>query len=227
MTTTNLLPPFTQTRLLDAAERLFADRGFHGVALRELTRVAGVNLAAVNYHFGDMATVYREVLLRRIRPLNARRLRLLHEACEQAGAQPPAQTEVWRALALPLFELHRDETQGGRTFGLLLVRALTEPRSTGDTLIADEYHPVLARFAQQIRRYAIHLTPEDFMWRFSFVLGALHHALATLPQMTALTKGICRSDDHEGALARFIAHATAAFAAEPTRSQGLPGQHPS
>lgn len=195
------------------------------MALRELTRAAGVNLAAVNYHYGDMAAVYREVVLRRLRPLNLARLQLLDEASQSAGGFFPNPPALWRALASPLFDLHRDNAAGGRAFALLISRILTEPWADGQRIIVDEYHPVLARFAQQFRRHAPQLSPEDFMWRFSFVIGSLHHTVATLDQMTKLTKGICRSDDHAGALSRFIAHAVASFGPSPTISGGSADQH--
>ncbi|MBU4563571.1 MAG: CerR family C-terminal domain-containing protein [Desulfarculus sp.] len=51
----------TQERLLDEAERLFADKGYDGVSLREITAAAGTHLAAVNYHFGSKENLYLEV----------------------------------------------------------------------------------------------------------------------------------------------------------------------
>jgi AcrR family transcriptional regulator len=213
--------PATSKRLLAAAEKLFAEHGPRGVSLRELTRAAGANLASVNYHFGDMAAVYREVLLRRLRPLQVRRLTLLEEA--MAGAQLPSLPVLLAALARPLFELQHDEVQGGRAFVRLLCRAVLDDDPVEQRLIAEEYHPPLARFAQQIRR---HLTPEEFLWRFSFVLGTLHQTVATLHQMTGLTRGICRSDDPEGTLQRFVAHAASTLSA-PLISTGSAGQHPS
>ncbi len=52
----------TRERLLDAAARLFADRGFRKVTVREICREARANVAAINYHFGDKLGLYREVL---------------------------------------------------------------------------------------------------------------------------------------------------------------------
>ena len=52
----------TRARLLAAAERLFADRGFKKVTVREICRAARANVAAINYHFGDKLGLYREVL---------------------------------------------------------------------------------------------------------------------------------------------------------------------
>jgi AcrR family transcriptional regulator len=52
----------TRDRLLAAAERLFADRGFKKVTIREICRAARANVASVNYHFGDKLGLYREVL---------------------------------------------------------------------------------------------------------------------------------------------------------------------
>jgi AcrR family transcriptional regulator len=52
----------TRERLLKAAERLFAERGFKKVTVRDICRAARANVAAVNYHFGDKQRLYREVL---------------------------------------------------------------------------------------------------------------------------------------------------------------------
>jgi AcrR family transcriptional regulator len=180
-----------------------------------ITEAAKVNLAAVNYHFGDKETLFREVILRRIQPLNALRLAMLDEACVSAGSAPPPLEQIIRILAEPIFDLHRKPHTGGRAFVQLLSRGPTEPLSIINKILADEYHPLLNRFGQVIRRHAPQLSPEEFLWRLSFIIGAMHHTLATLHQMNVLTRGICRSDDYDGALARFIAHAGITFKAPP------------
>ena len=54
--------PDTRARLLDAATRLFAERGFHNVSVRDICAEAGANVAAVNYHFDGKLGLYREVV---------------------------------------------------------------------------------------------------------------------------------------------------------------------
>ena len=80
----------TKDRILDTAERLFADKGYPATSLRDITNEAGVNLAAVNYHFGSKEALLSAVLDRRIGPVNEKRLELLDAAEAQAGNQPLA-----------------------------------------------------------------------------------------------------------------------------------------
>ncbi len=178
--------------------------------MREITTAAKVNLAAVNYHFGSKELLYREVVLRRIRPLNAERLARLEQIVALSGDRPPLEL-VLEILIQPVFEIHRDPTKGGACFVRIMARSLTEPLPFMQTVLADEFHSALARFGQIIRRHATHLSPEEFMWRLSFVVGAMQHTLSTLHQMSALTRGLCRNDDYDGALNRFNNFAVGVF----------------
>ena len=114
-------------------------------------------------------------------------------------------------MARSLFELFSDEPGGAGA--RLIGRSLADPLPFMENFLAEEIHPVLARFAQAIRRNFPTLSPEDFLWRFSFVVCALQHMLATLHQMTALTRGICRDNDHAGALDGFVRSAASVFRA--------------
>jgi AcrR family transcriptional regulator len=209
-------PAATPDLILDTAEAAFAEHGFNGVSLRDITAKAGVNLAAVNYHFRNKENLYAEVIRRRIRPVNELRLRNLDRAVARAGPQPPPLAEIIDLMVRPVFDLHRDPSRGGPHIVRIIARSMTEPLPFLDELVAAEFHPVLARFTQVIRRHVAHLPPEDFMWRMNFMIGAMQHTLATLHQMGPLTRGICRSNDYEGALARFIA-ASLAILTAPVR----------
>ena len=204
-----------RNKILISAESLFAQHGYKGASLREITRAANVNLAAVNYHFGDKETLFCETLRRRLAPINKTRLANLEQARQSAGDGPIPLAIVIELLARPFFELGQDTATGGHHSVRLIGRCLAEPQPFMAPLLSNEFHPVMARFAQAIRRHVPTLSPEEFLWRLSFVVGAMHHTLATLHCMKELTQGICRNDDHEGALRRFTQFAIVAFTASP------------
>ena len=85
----------TRDRLLKVAERLFADRGFRKVTIREVCRAAHANVAAVNYHFGDKLGLYREVLQAAIDVMRA-----TTDAAQLAGAGQPAEEQLRRWIAI-------------------------------------------------------------------------------------------------------------------------------
>jgi AcrR family transcriptional regulator len=201
----------THERILDAAEQLFAEQGFTDSSLRQITKAARVNLAAVNYHFGDKESLYAEVLRRRLSPINELRLARLDAALAASPADVPDLSTLIDILLRPVFEVHRDPARGGPHIVRIIARTLTEPLPFTRELLSAEIEPVLLRFAQLIRRHIPHLPPEEFYWRLSFVVGAMQHTLATLHQMGALTRGICRDNDYEGALRSFTTAARAVF----------------
>lgn len=203
----------TQIRILTAAESLFANQGYHGTTLRQVTQKAKVNLAAVNYHYGDKESLYVAVIRHRIRPINQARLTLLAEAERAADGKPVPLSRIVEIMARPIFELGGDPASDGQHTVRLLGRILAEPLPFMDEVLAVEFHPAMASFGQAVRRHAPTLTPEDFLWRLSFVVGAMHHTLATMHRMKDLTRGICRNDDHEGALRRFVQFAVPTFTA--------------
>lgn len=206
----------TLDRILIAAESLFAENGYDGTTLRQITKKAKVNLAAVNYHLGDKESLYREAIRRRIRPINEIRLISLAAAEAEAGGRPVPLVILFHLLAEPLFALFADPDARGRHTARLIGRCLVEPLPFLENFLADEFQPVMTRFGQALRRHTPAVPPEDFLWRLSFVIGAMLHTLASLHRMKTLTRGICRDNDHAAALPRFVQFATAVFGQDLT-----------
>src|ERR1035441_2696326 len=90
----------TRTAILSAAERLYADRGFGDVTLRDIVAAAGVNLAAVNYHFGSKDELIAELFVTRSLATNRERLNELKAAEAAGGGSAPlaARTRSGRTL---------------------------------------------------------------------------------------------------------------------------------
>jgi len=194
----------TVGKVLSSAAELFSEFGYHGASVRDITRKAGVNLAAMHYHFGDKQELYRATIVRYLRPINETRLRNLASAGELAGGFPIPLALVIEIFARPVFELCDRHDPCSRHVLRLIGRSMLEPLSFLDEFLATELHPVTTRFSQAIRRHLPSLTPEEFMWRLNFVIGALHHTLGTLHRMKELTHGLCRDCSGEVALRHFI-----------------------
>src|SRR3954470_12977125 len=141
-------PEGTRRRILQAAERLFLEHGFDGTSLRMLTAAAGVNLAAVNYHFGGKDELFRAMLAARLDPLNRERIALLAQYERDAGGRPLACETLLNALFSPTLRLARQAKQDGvrADFLRLLGRAYVDPSPVLRRFLSERYAPMVARF---------------------------------------------------------------------------------
>src|SRR6266581_577001 len=95
----------TRTRILDVAEELFMLHGFEGTSMRLLTSTAGVNLAAVNYHFGSKDALIEALFRRRVDPMNAARITELERLENESAGRPLAHEAIIRAFVGPSLHL--------------------------------------------------------------------------------------------------------------------------
>src|ERR1700723_2009812 len=105
----------TRTRLLDAAEALFADFGFNGVSGRQIVEAAGANLGSVPYYFGTKEELFKQSLLRRAVPLREERERLL-SAITAEGREPTLEEVLW-AMLEPAFRANHENDAFRRLLG--------------------------------------------------------------------------------------------------------------
>jgi AcrR family transcriptional regulator len=134
----------TRARLLEAAEALYAERGYDAVPVREVTRRARANLAAVGYHFGSKERLFIAALTARARPLNARRVSELDSL--QAGGRTPALRAVLDAFSRTLVEGAVSGTPQGARLHRLVSRAFAESDVVARHLFREEMMPVALRF---------------------------------------------------------------------------------
>ncbi|WP_201314105.1 TetR/AcrR family transcriptional regulator [Dyella sp. EPa41] len=163
----------TKERILGAAEELFARHGFEGASLRQLTAAAGVNLAAVNYHFGSKDRLIEEVFRRRLDQLSSRRMAALQKV---AGEPDTTIEEVLAAFIVPALELSHDGN--GSLFMRVLARAFAEHDDTLRKFLSDNYGHVMRQFTAEFARLLPHLSKEELYWRVDLVTGALTHAMS-------------------------------------------------
>ena len=191
----------TKTRILDAAERLFVEHGFEATSLRSLTSAAGVNLAAVNYHFGSKEELFQAVLTRRLDPMNQERIALLEKLEREAGGKPIACEKILFAMLIPALRLARDEERGGKHFLKVLGRAYADPAPFIRQFLSAQYAEMIAQYKQAFLRALPHLSKQELTWRLHFVMGALSYTLAGTDALKMLSQ-VASTDNEELMLQR-------------------------
>ena len=199
----------TRDRIFLAAERLFAQKGFAAVSVRDITADAGVNLAAVNYHFGSKDALLYEIFRTRSGELNRTRARMLHEATEAAGGKPSVRA-ILVALITPPTSWFDPESE--RFLALqFLIRARSEgTEEMQKTLRGDVSH--LKRFADALHAARPELPLEELYWRLHFVLGLIHQNRETeLERLKAVSGGLAGASKVADQVQRMVDFAEAGF----------------
>lgn len=207
-------PHETRSRILDAAEELFMQHGFEGTSTRRLTARAGVNLAAVNYHFGSKGALIEAVFRRRLDPLNAERIAALERLEQDARGRALSPERIVRAFLRPSLAMIEDARGGGRNFIRLLGRACSEPSKAIRALIGQLHAPAMERYKAAFERAAPELPGEELVWRMHFMFGTLAYTLAATDTVQLIAG--CKPEDRYDARLleeRLTAFLCAGFAA--------------
>lgn len=187
----------TKERILDAAERLFAERGISGTSLRAVTKSAAVNLAAIHYHFGSKEVLCQSVLARRVGPVNRERMRLLDQI--EGAADAPALEAILAAFLEPVLRLKRDLGESGAVWSTLIGRFYSEPAELIQPLVRDQFQEVARRFVTALCRALPSLPPEEVFRRFQFCVGVMIHVVSNLHRIELLPEfGTADPDDADG-----------------------------
>lgn len=208
--------PSTRERLLDCAERLFAERGLRGVSLRAINAEAGLSPAALHYHFGTQQALVEALLDRRMPALMARRSEML-DAIENSAA-PPSVRQVLASLILPMAELLHAEGESGLRYVQLISRLHAE----GDidhAWVIGRHAGGVDRLAPLLRAALPELPDATLMWRAKWSIDTMLFSLAQGP--AAFGEAL---DPQVNALLDFLTGAMEAAITAPASS--LVGQSP-
>jgi AcrR family transcriptional regulator len=162
----------TKTRILDAAENLFAANGFGAVSLRAIIKEAGVNTASVHYHFGSKEGLIEAVLERRAAPINRKRLERLDAIEANHPAGPLPLREVVEAFLTPVIHIRRGASAEHHLLSQLLGRAISEPDANVRKSMRSVMMEIFHRFSAAFTRALPDHDEEDVVLRTLFVVGS-------------------------------------------------------
>ncbi len=165
----------TRERILKAAERIYAASGFHGMSLRDVTVLAGVNIAAVNYHFGSKDKLIHALADRRLTPINTDRLARLDRLREKHGREPIPVHELVGALIDPMFKALRQGKNNRAIMVRLVAQMMIDDPRRFAHIHKTFYKPVLDRYHDELQRtipqLSSHQVNARFFCAFATVLG--------------------------------------------------------
>jgi AcrR family transcriptional regulator len=209
----------TRASILDAAERLYADRGFADVTLRDIVAAAGVNLAAVNYHFGSKDELIAELFVTRSLATNRERLNELKSA-EAAGGGRARIDAILRALVGPTLRGCLGPDSERSTAARFMIRASIETVPPIRRVKNREVDH-LRKFAAAMRRSLPECSDVDLYWGLNFALAMAHQTVRDSERLTKLSEGLCDLNDVDGIIERIVAVSAMALTGRGVESKTL------
>lgn len=167
----------TKERILDVSERLFADSGFAKTSLRDITSEAGVNLAAVNYHFGSKEALLEAILERRFRPINDKRIVMLDELEAAASSKGPDLEDILTALLEPPFHAWAEAEDRGQKLLKLVGQIHGETNEEIRAAFVGQFDQIFERFNAALGKALPTLEPAEVTRRMHLVVGAMAHTM--------------------------------------------------
>jgi AcrR family transcriptional regulator len=200
----------TRERILDAAEELFAEHGFDGVTIRQVTHKAGVDVALAHYYFGTKRGLFDSVFLRRAAILNEARLKSIDDYQIDSGPGGATVEGFVQAFLYPAIERWAFGGRGWKNYFAIVAQVNNTPKWGGETM-ARYFDPVIHRLVDALRGIMPGVHDSDIFWSYQFLSGMLTLTFAETGRIDLLSSGQCRSSDHDAVKSRMAAFAAAGF----------------
>lgn len=211
-TTGTEFTPTTQQRILDVAERLFADEGYSRVSLRRITSAAEANMAAVHYYFRTKEALLRAIFEARVAPLTEERSRLLAALRQRAGNQAPTVRDILAAFIGPGIRLGR--TEQGATFNRLSAICSVDPDPAVKAIVFGVHDDVARSFVQALQEVCPQLDARTFFVRLQCVFGSMMYIRADNSRVDRLLDANSAHADVDDTLDKLLDFLCAGMTAE-------------
>ena len=164
----------TRDRLLRIAARLFAEQGFHAVSVRSIVADAGVNLGAINYHFGSKQALFEEIFAAGASHIAQMQLQLLAN-CQDGPDRPPLLEQVITAYLAPGL-IYGAERADIANFQRIRARIATEDSAMARRLLQRHFQQSTERFTEMLSHALPHLPRNLLLWRYQTLAATVVYA---------------------------------------------------
>ncbi|MES2751817.1 MAG: TetR/AcrR family transcriptional regulator [Pseudomonadota bacterium] len=212
----------TKAAILTAAETLWAERSFGEVTMRDIVAAAGVNLAAVNYHFGSKDELLADLFISRTTVLNRERFAEL-KAAEEAGAGQPSVEAILLALVSPPLRWCLSPDLQRSAAARFMTRASIETVPPIKKIVDREFRH-LQRFATALRKALPCREEVDIYWGLHFALAMIRQTLTDSDRLRKLSGGLCDTSDTDDVIKRIVAVANAALTGGARAAGSVPAR---
>lgn len=210
--------PDRRQAILLAAEKLFAQSGYHAVSIRQIADEAGVPLALVGYYYGQKHELF-EAIFEHWSPTISERLTGLQAAVDAGG--PDLLRHIVEAFVQPVLRMRASAE--GEFYALLVARELSYASPEADRVLRKHFDPLAHAYIGALQSALPHASLGDAAWAYQFALGALLHHMSDR-RVHRLSLGTNTPNDvaSHPMLVRFIEGGIRAALPLPRRTRPVP-----
>lgn len=213
----------TKERLLDAAVRLFAEKGFQGTSVRAVTQAAGTSVSAANYHFGSKEEMVAAAIRLRAEPLNRLRLEALRVVEREAGSGTPTVDAIVAAFVRPVFQMRAAASGDDAVYRGLAARLYVDTRESVARIRREVFEPVNERFGAALARALPGASQNELDLALQLAIAVLVHMLSGNVPALAVGAGMEAEELTDKLVAFAAAGIRAVVAANPSETPNAPG----
>jgi AcrR family transcriptional regulator len=205
-----------QGRLLDAAEQLFAERGFYGVTTRQVASMAGADDALIYYHFKNKWGLFNAVFERRARVLITARHDSMLAYIATGGLKLTAHGAI-AAFINPMIELSQNGDLGWKSYFALVAQIDNTP--WGGEIIHRFFDSSVHELIEILQRALPGIPKRELYWAYNFLAGSMMLALSETERVDRLSEGLCRAKDLDEVRTRLVNYCAGGFLAMVTEER--------
>jgi AcrR family transcriptional regulator len=180
-------------RILDAAEQLFAEFGYHGFTLKDVAARIGVSSTLIHYHFNGRESLFEAVWARRAPVSSRNRLEAMRRYAEEVGDNVTVEGALHAWIDTDL-NVQIEDAEQWIAFGKISAQA-NSASGWGAEKMSKYFNPVVLALIDLLKKAMPDCDEETIFWGYHFVSGAMTHNMARTGRLDDLSHGLCSSDD--------------------------------